>query len=232
MDVWQITLATLRRWYIFLPLLALTGVAVYLAGDSVQPEYEVTGTALITPGSAPATVPNPYGGQDQANAAVAIVLNSMETQARIAAEGLAPAYEVSTQSRSTIMNVRVRADDPHVALETGRRVFELAAEELSTRQGAAGVSASSQYGVDVLAEPSVESVVYDGKRKVQAAVAVLGAGLALLVAVLFDDIVGLYRRRRAKRRGRRRDDAEMAEASAPPPNEAHLPERQRDRARL
>src|SRR5699024_4611417 len=88
LDVWQITLATLRRWYIFLPLLALAGAAAYLAGEGVQPEYEVTGTALITPGREQAGIPNPYGGQNQANAAVAIVLNSTEARARVAAEGL------------------------------------------------------------------------------------------------------------------------------------------------
>ena len=240
-DVWQITLATLRRWYIFIPLLALTGAGVYLAGESVHPEYEVAATALITPGRAPAMVPNPYGGQTQA---VSIVLNSTEVQAQIAAEGLAPTYQLSARSRSTIMNVSVRADDPQVALATGSRVFELAAEELSTRQSAAGLTVGAQYRLDILAEPSVQAVVYDGKRQVQAVVGVLGAGLALLVAVLFDDLVGLYRRRRAKRRRRRSDGAvtpetpstALSQETEPPgassPDVADVPLGERDHSRV
>lgn len=213
MDVWRITVATLRRWYIFLPLLALTAGAVFVVGQGVKPEYEVSGTALITPGRTPSPVPNPYGGEQQANAAVAIVLNSTETRAEVQAEGLLPGYSVSNQSRSTIMHVNVRGGDAEQAVATGRHVMELAAAELADRQGGAGIPASAQYGLDVLAAPALVGVVYDGKMQVQAVTGLLGASMALLVSVLFDDIVGLVRRRRARRRARRESGA----AVEPPP---------------
>lgn len=216
-DVWRITLATLRRWYIFLPVLALTGGAVYLVGEGVAPEYEVTGTALITPGRTPSPVPNPYGGQDQANAAVAIVLNSAEKRGTVVAEGLVGEYQVSNQSRSTIMNMTVRSGDAERALATGHRIFEMATEELASRQSGAGMPASSQYRLDVLAAPTVVNAVYDGKLQSQAITGLLGASAALLLAVLFDDIVGLYRRGRARRRSRRADhkSSGAAEQSEP-----------------
>src|SRR5690625_7098112 len=94
LDVWRITVATLRRWYIFLPLLALTLAAVHVVGQGVEPEYEVRATALITPGRAPAEVPNPYGGSTQASAAVAIVLTSVEMRSHVEAQGLLPTYEI------------------------------------------------------------------------------------------------------------------------------------------
>ncbi|QDB80223.1 hypothetical protein FE251_13160 [Georgenia wutianyii] len=200
MDVWRITVATLRRWYIFLPLLALTAGAVFVVGQGVQPEYEVSGTALITPGRTPSPVPNPYGGEQQASAAVAIVLNSTESRAGVQAAGLLPAYEVAGRSRSTILNVAVRGGDADQAVETARHVLELAGQELAERQGGAGIPSSAQYGLDILAAPALAGVVYDGKMQVQAVTGLLGASLALLVAVLFDDIVGLFRRRRARRR--------------------------------
>lgn len=202
MDVWRITVATLRRWYIFLPLLALTAGAVQLAGAGIAPEYEVSSTALITPGSAPAPVPNPYGGEQQANVAVAIVLNSGETRERVQAENLLPGYDVASQSRSTVMNVSVRGGNADQAAATAYRVIELAAEELETRQAEAGIRGPAQYGLDILAPPALMAVAYDGKTQVQAVTALLGASLSLLVAVLFDDIVGLFRRRRARRRAR------------------------------
>ncbi|WP_413452149.1 hypothetical protein AA0Y32_12310 [Georgenia phoenicis] len=210
MDVWRITVATLRRWYIFLPLLALTAGAVYVVGAGVQPEYEVSGTALITPGSAPAPVPNPYGNEAQANAAVAIVLNSGEMRARAQEEGLLPAYEVASQSRSTIMNVTVRGGDAEQAAATAHFVFELAVEELETRQSQAGIPPAAQYGLDILAAPSLLAVAYDGKLQVQAVTGLLGASAALVVAVLFDDIVGLFRRRRARKRASAAEREELA----------------------
>lgn len=202
MDVWRITVAALRRWYIFLPLLAVTAGAVQVVGAGVAPEYEVAGTALITPGSAPAPVPNPYGGEQQANAAVAIVLNSAEMRARAQAEGLLPTYEVAGQSRSTIMSVTVRGGDAEQAGATASFVFGLAVEELEGRQSGAGIPPAAQYGLDILAAPSLQEVVHDGKLQVQAVTGLLGASAALVVAVLFDDIVGLLRRRRARRRAR------------------------------
>ncbi|WP_324649598.1 hypothetical protein [Georgenia sp. H159] len=213
MDVWRITVATLRRWYIFLPLLALTAGAVYAAGAGVQPEYEVSGSALITPGRTQSPVPNPYGGEQQASSAVAIVLNSTDVRTRVQEEGLVPDYEVSGQSRSTILSVTVRGESSDQAVATAQHVFELAVEELQDRQTNAGMPPSTQYGLDILAAPSLTNVVYDGKMQVQAVVGLLGASLAVLVAVLFDDIVGLYRRRRARRLAKQ-DDLEATEGAA------------------
>lgn len=230
MDVWRITVATLRRWYIFLPLLALTAGAVQVVGAGVSPEYEVAGTALITPGSAPAAVPNPYGGEDQANAAVAIVLNSAEMRARVQAEGLLPTYQVSNQSRSTIMNVTVRGGDAGQAEETARYVFGLAVEELESRQSSAGIPPAAQYGLDVLAAPSLQAVVYDGKTQVQAVTGLLGASAALVVAVLFDDIVGLFRRRRARRREAALPDEPVLDGLPEWPEGAAAEQRGRDHA--
>src|SRR5699024_7189888 len=59
----------------------------------------------------------------------------------------------------------------------------------------------------------VIDVVYDGKLRVQAIIGILGASIALVVAVLFDDIVGLARRRR-KRRTTLGTASEQLEANA------------------
>ena len=224
MDVWRITVATLRRWYIFLPLLALTAAAVYVVGQGVQPEYEVSGTALVTPGRAPSPVPNPLGGEQQASAAMAIVLNSTDVRSRVQDEGLLSGYSVSGQSRTTIMNVNVRGDDADLAVATGRHVMELAAQELADRQSDAGIPAAAQYGLDVLAAPALVGVEYDGKMQVQAVTGLLGASVALLVSVLFDDIVGLFRRRRARRAAARG----TAGAGAGPAEEPESPAREHD----
>src|SRR5690606_25498908 len=104
MDVWRITVAALRRWYVLVPLLALTVVLALAAGRGVKEEYEVTGATMLVPGRSISDVPNPYGGPSDANNAVSIVLNSPEARRSIAEQGLIETYEVSPQSRSTVMN--------------------------------------------------------------------------------------------------------------------------------
>ncbi|WP_026874870.1 hypothetical protein [Jiangella gansuensis] len=209
MDVWRITLAALRRWYVLLPLLALTGFAALTMGDRVAPEYEAQAGAMITPPRAEAELANPYGSLTNANEALGIVLNSVDTRRTVAEQGLSPAFEIGVASRSTILQMSVRADTPEVAVGTGQAVLDLAAQELATRQTEAGLPAEAQFTLSVLEPPAVTAVVDTGSVRVQAVVAVLGGGLSLLVAVLFDDIVGLWRRARAKRSsGNRRPAAD------------------------
>ncbi|PSL04730.1 hypothetical protein CLV30_105197 [Haloactinopolyspora alba] len=199
MDVWRITVAALRRWYVLLPLLALTGVAVITAGNGVAPEYEAHTSAMITPARVEAAVPNPYGELDSANAALGIVLDSAESRRAIQQQGLDAAYEIGAESRSALFQIASRADDPEIAERTGAAVLELARQELATRQTEAGLNEAARYSLAVLEPPAVVSTVQTGKTRVQAVVGVLGAGLSLLVAVLFDDIVGLVRRFRSNR---------------------------------
>lgn len=199
MDVWRITVAALRRWYVLVPLLALTALMMLAVGRGVQPEYDVTGTTMVVPGPSVPQVPNPYGGPDDANNAVTIVLNSPEARAMIADQGLIPSYEVSPQSRSTIMNFEVRGLSQQAAVDTGFAVFQMAATELRDRQTAAGIRGDQQYSIDVLQTPSVSATVAEGKLRNMAVVGVLGGALSLATAVFFDDVVGLLLRRRRRR---------------------------------
>ena len=200
MDVWRITVAALRRWYVLVPLLGLTALMVMAVGRGVEPEYDVTGATMVVPGPALPQSPNPYGAPSDANNAMAIVLNSPETRAVIADKGLIAGYQVSPQSRSTIMNLEVRGASPEQAVETGIAVFQQAATELVDRQTAAGIRPTEQYSLDVLQQPSVSGAVTDGKLRNMAVVGVLGGAISLAIAVLFDDVLGLLRRRRTRRR--------------------------------
>lgn len=205
MDVWRLTVAALRRWYILLPLLALTGFGALQAGEGIQPTYEVTATAMMVPGSGgvEVEVANPYGGLDNASQVVAIVLNSNEARAEIQAQGLNPDYQVNAASRSNILNFNVTDPTPAGGIATLDAVLAAAAAELATRQGEAGLPAAAQYGIDTIAAPAVSTVVTEGKTRIMAAVAVIGAALSFLVAVLFDDLVGLIKRARTRRHERK-----------------------------
>ncbi len=224
MDVWRITVVALRRWYVLLPLLALTAVLVMVSGRGVKEEVDVSGATMLVPGRVYSEDPNPYGGPSDANNAVAIVLNSPEVRSQIAEKGLIPSYEVSPQTRSTVMNFQVRGDSAETAVETGIAVFQQAAIELRDRQTAAGVPAESQYTIDVLQTPSVSAVVTDGKVRNMAVVGVLGAALSLVITVFFDDVVGLLRRRRR----RRTSDAAAGSAAQSAPGEGGRTERTGD----
>ncbi|GAB3022563.1 hypothetical protein GCM10011376_28070 [Nocardioides flavus (ex Wang et al. 2016)] len=226
MDVWGITLATLRRWYVFLPLVGLTVVVAMSVGRGMEPEYEVTGAAMLVPGPGSVEeeeswVPNPLGSMESANVVLGIVVGGPEARSSIEAAGLDPDYELEPGSRSALMDVTVRADSPEVGISTGNAVFDMVADELEERQRVAGLPGYARYRLQVLQPPYVEAAVTDGKLRNMAVIGVLGTALSLVTAVFLDDLVGLARRRR---RSTRRAAVAPSSPAAETPQPATGPE--------
>lgn len=212
MDVWHITVVVLRRWYVFIPLLALTVVSMLTAAGTMRPEYDVNSSVLLIPGTGVSEVPDPFGGGTQAVAAVGVVLNSPETKRQLVEDGLSAEFQVASQARSNIMSISVRASSAEIGLATADELYQRASEEVAGRLSAAGVPREAQYRFDYLAHPAVTDVVYDGKDRVMAVVGALGAALSLLITVLFDDIVGYSRRWLHRRRNRRGGHLDAAQS--------------------
>ncbi|WP_129668320.1 hypothetical protein [Phytoactinopolyspora endophytica] len=205
MDVWRITIAALRRWYILLPLLAVTGVLVSMAGKQTNPEYEAQSVAMVAPERVPAELYNPFSNTVGAQQALGIILNSTDTARQLAGDGLSASYEIGADARSNILQIVTRADSPGVAQDAAGALLDIAITELETRQNEADIPERSQYTLDVLAQPEVVGVVETSQLRTQAVVGALGAGLAVLISVLFDDALGLFVRARARRRRRKED---------------------------
>jgi hypothetical protein len=202
-DVWGITLAVLRRWYVFIPIFALAVLAAVSAGRGVAPEYEASATAMLTPAPTQPTVANPLVNAQEANTAIGIVLNGPVAQLQVSDSGLTGSFAVTTAARSSVLTIVARSDkSAEDAVATTEAVLDVANQELKVRQEAAGIPAGSQIGLQVLSPPSLASVGTDGALRVQAIIVILGAAAALVVSVLFDDIIGFIRRRRQRRRGK------------------------------
>lgn len=203
MDVWQITVAALRRWYVLLPLLVLTAFGALRVGEGVHPQYEANATTILVPGPAASEFDSPYGGRTDTNQVLSIVLTSAASRESIEAQGLSPDYEVRIRDRSSFLGVTVLADSPEESLETAEAVIELGRQELKQRQDDVGMPTAAQYEIQVLEPPAISEVVEEGKMRNMAIVGILGAALSLLIAVLFDDLMGLLRRALRRRRDRK-----------------------------
>ena len=205
MDVWRIILTVSRRWYVLLPLLAVSGVALVAAGNRFSPEYEATGSFILAPPRVTDSY-SPYSDMDTAIESMVIVLGGPEARSAIAAQSLAPNYEVGRISRTSIMSFSVRTETPEVAEATGEAIIALASTELAARQGDAGLKPDAQVTIQVVQRPAITEVVPDGKVRTQAVIGLLGAALATVIAILFDDLVGLVRRMSGSRTSARSND--------------------------
>lgn len=218
MDVWYITVAVVRRWYVFLPLMVLTALGTLQIGQATPTEHEVSATAVLLSGEAESTSSSPYGGRGDTAQVLTIVLDSPASRDAIEAQGLLRDYEISSGRDSAILEVTVVGESEQQALDTSQAVIDLAGEELTTRQAESGIPKAARLRMQVLQSPFVSDVVAEGKLRNMAVAGVLGGGLSLLVAVLFDDIVGLVRRWRRTRRDRL--TATTAAEESPPPTVA------------
>lgn len=195
MDVWSLTRAALRRWYVLLPALLLTAVLTSSAGSSVAPEFETTGAALMVPPAMAADVVNPYAASSGPEVLRTIV-NGSAVRSRLAAQGLESGYELSITSRTPIFNIRARSADRQRALGTGAAVIEALRQELTTAQADFGVPPRAMATVQVIDAPDTVTSVGSGAIRVKAVVGLLGVIGSLALAITFDDLLLLLRRRR------------------------------------
>jgi hypothetical protein len=222
MDVWSLTRAALRRWYVLLPALLITALLTSSAGNSAAPEYETTGAALMVPPAVAADVVNPYSSSSGPEVLRTIVSGSA-VRGRLAAQGLESGYELTITSRTPIFNITVRSEDRQRALGTGAAVIEALRQELTSAQADFGVPPSAMATVQVIDAPDTVTSVGSGAVRIKAVVALLGVIGSVALAVTFDDLLLLVRRRRQSFRAGR--------ASAAAARSHRRPE-QRDRVRV
>lgn len=193
MDIWGLTAAALRRWYVLVPMLAISVAAAYLLGSRAQAEYEVNGSVmLVVP---PQRNPNPYS-DDYATEILGIQATSSSTREDFVNRGLTDKYVVEFERRSPIMTLQVVASDELMALETAEAIIDYLDDTLIGAQKDRGVANAQQVTLAVVDAPDAAEPVVGGRMRVTAVVVGLGALLSLACAVFVDAIL-LRRRDRA-----------------------------------
>lgn len=215
MDVWRITVTVVRRWYVFLPLFALTLLAALQVGAATPTQHQVSATAILVAGDASSEEQaSAYGGRSDTAQVLVVVLDAPEVREAVEAQGLVRDYEVRAEDDLSIIDFVALGDTRAEGLATVTAILDLARQELTERQTAAEIPPDARIEMQVLQAPHVAEVVAEGKLRNMAIVGVLGAALSLLAAILFDDIVGLLRR--WKHRPRKRATAGKHDVGAVP----------------
>ena len=190
--------ALMRRWYVFLPLLALTAALAVRVGDGIHPQHESTATAILTSGTG-AHSNRPYGDVLETNRVLSIVLTSPESRAAIERMGLEPRYSVIVRDNSSLLHVEVAAGSREQSVATSEAVLAMAREELARRQRAAGVPADARMGVQTIQAPAAEGAVHGSSRNM-VMVGVAGLVVVWVITRLVDDLLLGACRRRGRRR--------------------------------
>lgn len=191
MDVWGLTVAAMRRWYVLIPLLVVSLAFAYVigSGSDSQSEHEVDGAVvLLAPPSVPVpTGANPYAGSSAAQL-LTIQATSSATREAFREEGLSDDYRIFYESRSPVISLTVSAGSEQLALDTGEGVVAYLRTTLADSQEELGVDEPDRVTLGVVDAPDVVNPVEAGAMRLTAVIGVLGIVLSFAIAVFVDAV--------------------------------------------
>ena len=195
MDLWGLTIAVFRRWYVTLPLLAITVTTALWVGQRVQAEYEVVGSVLLV--APPQTTPNPFA-DDHASEILGIGVGSSSTREEMLSQGFSDMYELDFERGSPIMSMRVISSSEALTVATAQEIVARLDDALREGQTGRQVPSAARVTMDIVDAPDAAEPVISGRLRLTAVVAVAG-GILSLACALLADVFLLRRRERAPR---------------------------------
>jgi hypothetical protein len=221
MDLWELTRVLFRRWYISVPMVAISLAAAAWVTASTGPEYEATGHVAVLPPEVQRIAQagdvvraSPWNEEALAHAAQ-IRLEAKRLETDLVEHGFHGEWTVSVTGRLPVISVAVVAPSDEQAVATLHRLQAVVEEEVRVRQQGYDVPTEEQYRT--VRYDSGESVDTSASSARRALVAAVGAGAVLTVAVVigFDAL--------ARLRQRRREPADPTPAAATDRNSSPVP---------
>lgn len=219
MDIWDALKLMARRWYVSVPMVLLTLVAVAWTLLTVEPRHTSDGHIMlvpprieINPGEDSSYEVNPWD-TDALTAAIVTRLRNRALFEQLADEGYRATWEADTdlQFRSVIV-IQASSDSPGDAQATVQRLLQFVEQEIAAQQQQYNLPAGAE--ITSLRLDSGENLEVARGNQARALVVVLGiGGILILVTTVSTDVL---MRSRARRR------SEVAQRLAAAADQAHL----------
>lgn len=205
MDLFTILGTCLRRWYVVLPVLAISGYFAMQAYEQVESQYTASTSIVILPSQSEAgvdpesevpTLDNPYAGSGGPKLAAAVLAKNIDSSAFRDRLGLTPTdtstFEASVSQSQPIITVDAIASTPEATLATLDAVTESARVVLDEFQAVAEAPEAKRYLVAAAVPASSATDVTPSRWRTAGAILVIGTILGMILAVAVD---GALRRR-------------------------------------
>lgn len=232
MDLWMLLQALIRRWYVAVPLLAVTAVSTVALTDSVLPEYEVSGAVLLVGPGRSDEVIEELPGQDNrllqlsgslgtVSQALGFTIGSQRVRSEFADAGLLPDYQLGTDSRSPIMQFIVAGEDPDLVVATMDALIVFVEDELNRTQDELGTPPNDRIEVRAISSDNQPSEGLSSRRRAQILLLAVGLLVTIAATITVDALLRIAGDRRARRKRRRAaaaatDGTNSEDSSGPP----------------
>ena len=224
MDLFDVVRACFRRWYVFLPLVAIVAMYSHSVYNAVTPVYYSNAVIGLAPPSArveyvEAGVPMSRNGLLDAGGApllanlTVFALREPAVVERVAAQGGlgyygAKIFQVSQTLELPLIMIEITAADPALVTKTLNLVLAEADGATRSMQQQARVPNDQMVFPFVASPPIPPMAAMPSRLQSTVSIAVAGAGLTILLSVLIDVIL-TRRRSRAQKQ-----NAVLTEAAA------------------
>lgn len=224
-DVWGAIRVLVRRFYVTVPLMALTLLLGYSFTHKVAPEYHATGsfvlmgpTAPAPPKNAPPPPVNPYVPMGTNTVATTLQLDATSNTAHntVASAGNTSNYTVAGVGKTAIQQVTATSKNAQQALSTVAQVMTMMRDDLINRQSHYTKDPTQQITAQMVANPQLQSP--DTKTRIRAEVIAMVSAviLSIILVLVIDALLTGGERRRLDAKGRELslEDATRARTSA------------------
>jgi hypothetical protein len=200
-DLWSAIFTVIRRWYVALPILLVSILAMVVIGGKMQPDYKAEASLVFT-GPARKIV----NGQEQpfknqyANdtktlaAAVYRQITSADQHRSLEEDGFSPRYDLALDQFSAIMDIEVTAKSQEQAIDTANQLISETDRNALAIQRQSRPPEDELVRVDKIYLPVDAELVPGSKSRVMATVLLLGLVAAASAAFMVESLA-------ARRRG-------------------------------
>jgi capsular polysaccharide biosynthesis protein len=212
-DVWGAILVLIRRFYLTVPIAALTMFGGYSYAHGVAPEYHATSSIVIlgptagasTAKDAPPAPANPYATMSLTTllTALQIDVTNAQSMAAITAAGGTGDFSMNVVNRSSIVLITATSENARQAVNTAGEVVNLVKADLANRQKPYTTQQQYQVTAQVIGVPALQPV--DTKSRTRAEAIALGA--AIVTTIILVLVIDAMLERRARQRRRRERSA-------------------------
>jgi len=218
MDLWDVTKLMVRRWYVALPILAVTVIAALWTTSTVKPDYEATTNVTLLPptvreeaNTGKRQTVNPWD-TESLTVATLTYLNSKRLHDQMAADGFSQVWSADTDIRfRSLIIIKVTASGPEKAQESARKLQELVTTEVERQQKAYNLKPGEE--ITTIPFDNGDNLETKTSKAKRALIVVIGIGMIITVAFT----VGLDALLRWRAGRRLRGPKPLQGAGAPPP---------------
>lgn len=229
MDLFGIFRIALRRWYVLVAALLVTGALGFVAAGQVAPSYSISGVLVVNipyaqdEAATARLAGNPYYDTRTAASVMGSIADSPDVRDVVGRGGGSADYVINVDSGRPLLLIAITAKSPQATLSTYSLLWKELERRMQALQDVKQIPAQFRVTVDDALQPKEAAVSTGSRSKVLIAALAIGVVLALGMSVYVDYLI----RRRQLRAAEPADetDADSPEKKVDDQKAAEQPDR-------